>query len=95
MMIMFAAVILDPTSIAAWIVIGFVSGWLAANLLEAPSYGIGGDLMLGSIGGLVGGFLFGIFAGSDPNYWWSLAVALLGACVLIGGARAVAAARNA
>jgi uncharacterized membrane protein YeaQ/YmgE (transglycosylase-associated protein family) len=95
MMIMSAAVILDPTSIAAWIVIGLVSGWLAANLLEAPSYGIGGDLMLGSIGGLVGGFLFGVFAGSDPNYWWSLAVALLGACVLIGIARAVAGARNA
>ena len=45
----FADLVLPPASIAVWIVVGLIMGWLAAKMIENPSYGIMGDL-LGSIG---------------------------------------------
>ena len=91
MITIFAAVVLEPTSLAAWIVIGLAAGWLAGKVLNAASYGMGGDLLLGAIGG----FFFSVIAGADPNYWWSLLFALLGAAIFIGGARIVVSVRNA
>ncbi len=39
-MMTFAAVALDPVTIAGWLVVGLVSGWLANKVMEAPSYGV-------------------------------------------------------
>ena len=94
-MTVFAALVLDPGSIASWIVVGIAIGWLASLLMEAPSYGKIGDLILGGIGGLIGGFVFGAFGGSEPNFWGGLLVAVLGACVVIAGGRSFTAWRNA
>lgn len=90
-MMMFSAIILDPASLAAWGVLGLVLGWLAGVLIEPPTYGVPGDLFLGAVGGLLGGFFFGVFSGVSPNFWVSLGVALMTACVFIGGARIYAA----
>ena len=90
-----AAIVLEPAGVAGWIIVGLISGWLACKLMDAPSYGMGGDLFLGSLGGLLGGVLVGIFVAGTPQWWISLLVALIGACLFIGVGRTVAAARNA
>lgn len=74
------------TTILAWIVIGGVAGWLASVLVEGGGYGIVGDIVVGIVGALIGGFLsqtlFGGpgFTGFDLT---SLIVAFIGACILL------------
>ena len=91
----FAAIVLEPAGVAGWIVVGLFSAWLACKFMDAPSYGMGGDLFLGALGAFIGGVAAGIFVAGTPEWWISLLVALIGACVFIGVARAVAAARSA
>jgi uncharacterized membrane protein YeaQ/YmgE (transglycosylase-associated protein family) len=73
-------------TILAWIVIGGVAGWLASILVEGGGYGIVGDIVVGIVGALIGGFLsqtlFGGpgFTGFDIT---SLIVAFIGACILL------------
>ena len=74
---------------AAWfILIGLAAGWLAGQIMGAGSYGVVGDLVVGVIGALLGGFLFGI-AGipMSGGLFGSLVVATVGAVVLITGLR--------
>lgn len=89
----FAAVALDPVTIAGWLVVGLVSGWLANKVMEAPSYGMIGDVALGVLGALAAGLLFGVLGEADA-WVWSILTAFIGACALIGGARAIAAFRS-
>jgi len=43
--------------VLAWIVIGFLAGWIAAKLTNAP-HGLFRNIIVGLIGALVGGYLF-------------------------------------
>ncbi len=44
----------------AWIVVGLVAGWLAGQLMKGGGYGVVVDIVLGLLGGVVGGWLFGL-----------------------------------
>jgi len=88
-MTIFAAIELQ--TIAAWLFVGLISGWLANKVTEEASYGIAGDLLLGSIGGLTGGVVFAFYGGA---FWVGMLVAFVGACILIAGGRVVAAFRR-
>ena len=90
-----AELVFDPKSIAAWIGVGLIAGWLAGKMVENPSYGIIGDLLLGSIGGLLGGMVFGFASTGVPDFWVAILVAFIGACILVVGARVVVARMNA
>lgn len=77
-------------SILAWIVLGLVAGWLAGMLMRGGGYGLVGDLVLGVLGAIVGGWLTGVLLGVDLMTGFnvqSLIVAVLGAIVLIGISR--------
>jgi uncharacterized membrane protein YeaQ/YmgE (transglycosylase-associated protein family) len=43
----------------SWIIIGMIAGWLAGLIIKGSGQGIGGDILLGIIGAIVGGFLAG------------------------------------
>jgi uncharacterized membrane protein YeaQ/YmgE (transglycosylase-associated protein family) len=77
-------------TILAWIVLGLVAGWLAGTLMKGGGYGIVGDIVLGILGAIVGGWLTGVLLGRDLMTGFnveSLIVAVLGAIVLIGISR--------
>jgi len=82
----------SPTASHMAMVAGSSSGWLAGKVMEEASYGILGDLGLGVVGALVGAGLLTFFGGA---FWISILVAFLGAGILIGAGRAVAAIRSA
>jgi uncharacterized membrane protein YeaQ/YmgE (transglycosylase-associated protein family) len=82
---------LHVESLAAWLAIGLVIGWLAGKVMDNPSYGTIGDVALGAVGAVVSGASFGFFVEGEPSFWAGLLTALIGACVLIGVARTVAA----
>jgi uncharacterized membrane protein YeaQ/YmgE (transglycosylase-associated protein family) len=59
-MAIFAEMTLHPGGILAWVFVGLFAGWLAARVMGGGSYGIVADIILGLIGALVGGFVFGL-----------------------------------
>jgi uncharacterized membrane protein YeaQ/YmgE (transglycosylase-associated protein family) len=77
--------------IIAWIIIGLVAGWLAGQIMKGSGYGLVGDLVLGLVGAIVGGWLFGLVApAAEPSgFLGSIVVATIGAVVLIFIARAL------
>jgi len=89
-MTIFAALELEPATIAIWLAAGLVCGWLAGKMMEEASYGIIGDLGLGVFGALLGAGVFTFFWG---GFWMSIVVAFVGAVVLIGAGRAIVASR--
>ena len=71
----------------SWIVVGGLAGWLAGNLVKGQGFGCLGNVIVGVIGGLVGGFLasqlFNIPDAVNGFNLSSIVVAFLGAVVVI------------
>jgi uncharacterized membrane protein YeaQ/YmgE (transglycosylase-associated protein family) len=72
-------------SIIAWIVLGLIAGWLAGVLVRGQGYGVVGDIILGIVGALVGGWITSVLLGVDVSGFnlQSLLIAVLGAIVII------------
>jgi uncharacterized membrane protein YeaQ/YmgE (transglycosylase-associated protein family) len=79
--------------ILAWIVVGLIAGWLAGMVMKGGGYGVVGDIIIGIIGALLGGFLaaavFGIPDAVNGINITSIVVAFIGAVVLIAIIRAL------
>jgi uncharacterized membrane protein YeaQ/YmgE (transglycosylase-associated protein family) len=82
--------------ILSWILLGLVAGWLAGMLMRGGGYGILGDIILGILGALIGGFISSALFGVDVTgfNFTSVIVATLGAVVVIAIARALTPARH-
>lgn len=53
---------LDLDTILVWVLVGFVAGFLASHLALGHGLGLLGDIVVGVIGALIGGFLIaGVF----------------------------------
>ena len=77
-------------SIIGWIVLGLIAGWLAGQFMRGGGYGIVGDIVLGILGALVGGWITSALLGRDMVNGFnieSLIVAVLGAILLIAISR--------
>src|SRR3974390_3748553 len=67
-----------------WIFLGLIAGWLAGKLARGRGFGCIGDILLGLIGSVVGGWIFtklGIV--HENTFLFSLAAATVGAVVLV------------
>ena len=88
-MTLLASLTLDPAMIAGWLFAGLAAGWLTGKMTEEASYGALGDLILGGLGGLGGGLLYGFFR-AQTGFWDGVLVAFVAAALLIGASRLVA-----
>ena len=81
--------------ILAWIVLGLIAGFLASAVMRGGGFGIIGDIIVGIVGALIGGFLFSALGSTGVTGFniWSLFVAFVGACLLIAILRAVSGSR--
>ena len=82
----------------AWIVVGLIAGWLASQVMRGGGYGLIGDIIVGVVGGLIGGFLAATLlnmpdAVNGINVT-SILVAFVGAVILIALLRAVSGRRQ-
>ena len=69
--------------IIAWIVIGLVAGWLAHAILGGRG-GLFGNIAVGLIGAIVGGFLFEkLNLQVMPDFWGNLITATIGAIIFL------------
>ena len=66
-----------------FILIGIAAGWLAGQFMKGGGYGLVGDLIVGVIGALLGGWLFGLAGIVAGGLFGQLVVATIGAMVLI------------
>jgi uncharacterized membrane protein YeaQ/YmgE (transglycosylase-associated protein family) len=89
-----AAISLNAGGVIAWIIVGLIAGWLAGLVMRGGGYGIIGDIVVGLIGALIGGFVFGLFVEGDAGFWGSIAVAFIGACILVAIVRAISPGRG-
>ncbi len=77
----------------AWIIVGLIAGWLAGQVMRGGGYGLVGDIIIGIVGAIIGGFLAGAVLGIpdavngiNPT---SIIVAFIGAVILIAILRAL------
>jgi uncharacterized membrane protein YeaQ/YmgE (transglycosylase-associated protein family) len=67
-----------------FLLIGAVAGWLAGNLTKGSGFGLVGNIVIGVLGALVGGYLFrsmGVW--NNGGLLGTLVTALVGAIVLL------------
>lgn len=72
-----------------FLVIGVAAGWLANQIMKGGGNGLVGDLIVGVIGSILGGFLFALIGLSASGLIGSLITATAGAIALIAGLRAI------
>ena len=84
-------------SIIAWILLGLVAGWLAGQFMRGSGYGLVGDIVLGIIGAVVGGFVSGALLGVDVTGFNlpSVIIAFVGAVIVVAISRAISGRRAA
>jgi uncharacterized membrane protein YeaQ/YmgE (transglycosylase-associated protein family) len=77
------------TDYIAWIATGILAGWLVGLIMRGQGYGLVGDLILGLLGGVAGGFLFRTIGAPPPETSWLVhaLVAAIGGIVLVACAR--------
>ncbi len=84
--------------ILAWLVVGLIAGWLASIVMRGGGYGLIGDIIVGIVGALIGGFLAANLlnmpdAVNGINVT-SILVAFVGAVILIAILRLVSGRRR-
>jgi uncharacterized membrane protein YeaQ/YmgE (transglycosylase-associated protein family) len=84
--------------ILSWIVVGLIAGWLAGLVVKGGGFGIIGDIIVGIIGAVLGGWiansLFHLGVGVNGINVESILVAFVGAVVLIFILRAIGGGRR-
>src|ERR1700719_2130355 len=68
-----------------WLLIGLLAGWLAGKMARGRGFGCIGDILIGLIGSVIGGWIFtqlGI-GGHANTFLYSLAAATIGAVLLV------------
>jgi len=74
---------MDLLSLILFLVIGLVAGWLASRLMRGGGFGLIGDMVVGVIGAVLGGWIFGLLHIAIGGILGSLITALVGAIVLL------------
>ena len=78
-------------NLISWVVVGLIAGFLAERVMRAGGYGLIGDIVIGVLGALIGGYLAAnLFHIKQPVTGINLEtilVALCGAVLLLVGLR--------
>lgn len=71
------------TALIWMLVIGAIAGWLAGLVMKGRGFGIIGNIVVGIVGAVIGGFLFNAFGIAFWGLLGSLLVAFIGAVILL------------
>ena len=75
--------IMDIPSLMIFVGIGALAGWLAGIINKNWGFGLLGNVVIGVVGGVVGGFLFKLTAIATGGLIGSIVTAILGAFALL------------
>ncbi len=66
-----------------FLLIGLVAGWLAGHLTKGRGFGLFGNLVIGVVGAILGGFIFRLLGFVSVGLLANLISATVGAIVLL------------
>lgn len=66
-----------------YILIGIAAGFLAGKITRGGGFGLFVNLLLGIVGGMLGGWVFGLFGLSTTSIVGSLITSTIGAILLL------------
>ena len=66
-----------------YLAMGAVAGWLAGQIMKGGGFGLLWNIIIGSIGGFIGGWLMSLLHIQKAGLLWELIVAVIGAVVLL------------
>ena len=71
--------------VLSWIVLGLIAGFIASKIVSKRGEGLILDIVLGILGAIVGGFLFGLVGarGVSGLNLYSMMVAVVGSVVVL------------
>lgn len=83
-------------SIIGWLILGIIAGWLAGLLFQGHGFGILGDMFIGIVGAIVGGFIGSAVFGWNVTGFniSSLILSVIGAIILLAIVKALAPRRS-
>jgi uncharacterized membrane protein YeaQ/YmgE (transglycosylase-associated protein family) len=76
---------LDPGSWIAWILVGLISGAIAARVVAGRGFGCIADIVVGVAGAIIGGYVLSALFGASGTvgFLGSIVVAFVGAALLL------------
>jgi uncharacterized membrane protein YeaQ/YmgE (transglycosylase-associated protein family) len=76
--------------VATSVLVGLMAGWLADRIMKDGGYGLKGDMILGLVGSIAGGWIFRTM-GVSPEAWMAVlvVVAFGGVALVIVGQRKI------
>lgn len=75
--------------IIGWIIVGLIAGWLADVVNGGKNNTLWQSFLLGIVGALIGGFIFGLIFNHTAGLILSIVIAFIGALILTWIVRAV------
>ena len=66
-----------------FLIIGLISGWLAGQIMRGGGFGIVGDIIVGVVGSLIGGFIFRSLGIATYGLLGDIIMAVIGAMILL------------
>lgn len=66
-----------------FLLIGLIAGWLAGQIMRGGGFGLIGDIIVGIVGSLIGGFIFRAVGVTAYGLLGNIVMAVIGAMVLI------------
>jgi uncharacterized membrane protein YeaQ/YmgE (transglycosylase-associated protein family) len=68
-----------------FVLVGLVAGWLAGQIMKGGGFGLIGDIIVGVIGAVIGGWLWTFLKLPSIGPWWltDIIIATIGACILL------------
>lgn len=85
-------------ALLTWIIVGLIAGFLVGQVMRGGGYGLIGDIIVGVLGGMLGGWVGTTFLGIDMGVsginLQSILVAFAGAVLLILVLRMIGRRRN-
>lgn len=78
------------SALLGWIIIGLLAGWIAGLLSRGSGFGCIGNILVGLVGSVLGGWIFSRLHIFGDGFLHSLAAATVGAVLLSALARLIA-----
>ena len=70
-------------SVAVFLVIGLIAGWLAGVLVKGRGFGILGDIIVGIVGAEIGGWIYSRLGVTTYGFASAVLMAFVGAVALL------------
>ncbi|KAA0226727.1 GlsB/YeaQ/YmgE family stress response membrane protein [bacterium] len=77
------------SSLLWFLLIGLAAGWLAGTIMKGSGFGLIGNLVVGVIGALLGGFIFDVLSIQSYGLIGSLVMSVVGAVALLALIRVI------